>query len=142
MLIDTPANTMSLMSSKFDLTEDGTHVLMVMRRNSALFYLENRDAVPAEDEFTKAAATLTEITELEISTEVAKSILSLYPHVRINIAEYGADDCQSDLAFVAAHFFLGCRWPEYRDDVEIEHFVNALKAEAGRMGFVASRSDQ
>jgi len=138
MIIWTPADAVLFATKKTDyLTNDGTPIVMRQRRDTTQFFYKNRNAEPDDETYAEAAEFLRDITEVEISAEQAKAILALYPHPRIKIAEFGVSDtdCQDELCFAAAHFFLGCDWPKFGDKVDIVLFMDCLKAEAVRMGF-------
>ncbi|NTF18118.1 hypothetical protein G6L37_06845 [Agrobacterium rubi] len=138
MIIHTAADAIRFATRKDEMTDDGTNILMRMRRESTMFYYENRDSIPDEKTYAEAAEFLQGITEVDISPDAAKAILALYPHARIKIAEYGVGDteCRDALCFVAAHFFLGSKWPNFGDKIDITLFVDCMKDEAVRMGFV------
>ena len=140
MFIDTPQNTLKLAGRQEDITNDGTHYLMRMRRDTSMFFYENRDAKPSANNYAVAAQFFTEITEVEIGAEQAEAILALYPHTRIKIAKYDGirdTEVRDGLSSAAAHFFLGCEWPNNGDNVDIDAFVGLLKQSANLMGFVS-----
>lgn len=136
MYIDSPENTLRLASRQEDLTEDGTHYLLRMRRDSSKFFYLNRDARPSLKNYADAAQFLTEITGVDISAAQAEAMLSLYPRARIKLATDDGiqnTDVRDDLSFVAAHFFLGCNWPTYGSNVNINGFTELIKQSARLM---------
>jgi len=141
MFIDSAKNTLKIASRLDELTSDGTHYLLRMRRESAAFLYENRDAMPTDERYAEAAAYLKEITELEFSLEQTKNILSLYPNVKISLATSSLLSSREGLSFVAAHFFLGCDWPVYGDNIEVDDFLNILKKSANLMGFPSTTAE-
>ena len=101
-------------------------------------YLEHLEATPSQASLDEVAQLLTDVTEVQISPEQAGRILKLYPFARIKIA---LDDglrgvgTRDELAFVAAHFFLGCSWPTLGDNIDLEKFLDLLREQAGLMGY-------
>ena len=119
-------------------TKEGVHFQLRALQERSIAYFKSRHAMPSSQNYADAAQYLTEITELPISPSQAEDLLSLYPHVRIKLAEGDGvvgSDVREGLAFVAAHFFLGCTWPIYGDHVNLERFVSLLKQQAEAMGF-------
>jgi hypothetical protein len=123
-----------------DKTPDGTAMGIRIGRESNLGFLEDRELKPTEKQYAAAAAILSEMTELDLSTEQVKDILTLYPRQRIIIARTKSNEAleEEDISFVAAHFFLNCGWPNYGDNVEMTAFIELLKSEAIRMGYRAA----
>jgi hypothetical protein len=132
MYIDSPQKTMALAAKLGGPQDADVRSLMRMRLQSCTFYYENRNAMPTAQDYVDAAQRMSEATELDISVEQAEAILALYPHARIKIALYGTSDTdvREEMMFAAAHFFLGCEWPVYGDNVDIEAFVQLLKEQA------------
>lgn len=138
MFIDTAKNTMRIAALKEGITSDGTHYILNMRRDTSMFYLENNEVIPSDENYNDASQFLSDITELDISSKQARSILSLYPQVRIKMAIYDGiedTDVRDGLGFSAAHFFLGCQWPTFDDELDAHTFVDLLKKQALLMGF-------
>lgn len=141
MFIDKPENTIRLGARDDGITDDGTHYLLRMRRDSSMFYLNNRAAMPTAQNIAEVAKHFAEISGVEFSPEQAEAILSLYPQVRIKVANYDGiedTDVRDGLSFAMAHFFLGCTWPTFGDKVDLELFVALLQKQAGLMGFRCS----
>lgn len=137
MFIDTPQRTLIIAAKDDGITDDGTHYVLRMRRDSSLFMFENRDAIPSEAAYAAVAKQLTWQTDVSISPDQAKAILSLYPQARIKVAMYGIGDTdvREALSFAIAHFFLGCSWPTYGDEVDLESFIATMRKQASLMGF-------
>lgn len=138
MFIDTPQNVVSLPSRLDGDIGDGTHYLLCMKLDTSKFYFDNRRAMPTAENYIDAAEYLTDLTEVQFSAEQAADLLMLYPQVRIKIAVYdGIDDTdgRDGLDFAAAHFFLGCSWPTFGDEVDVAAFVSMLKKQATQLGF-------
>lgn len=138
MYINDPKHILRLADSEEGLTDDGTHYLCRMQRDSAKSYWDNADLTPTEAAYRAASEFLTEITQIRIDEDATRRILSLYPHARINLAEangIGTTLDRENLSFVVAHFFLGSRWPTFGDEVDVERFVSILQSEALALGF-------
>lgn len=138
MFVDSAKNTMNILASEDGIDSDGTHYLINMRRDSTKFFTDNADAQPTNENMKDAAAFISEITELQVSSEQTKQILKLYPHVRIKLAIYNGisdTDVRDGLSGAAAHYILGCEWPTFGDDLDVCLFVEALKREAIHHGF-------
>jgi hypothetical protein len=138
MFIKEPESILRLSDSEDGLTDDGTHYLFRMQRDAAKLYWNNVDLQPSDAAYAEAAEYLSEITEVWLNKNTTKRILSLYPHARINLAKAngaGPTDVRDDLSFAVAHFFLGSRWPNFGDRVDVERFVAVLQSEAKAFGF-------
>lgn len=138
MFINEPKNILRLADSEDGLTDDGTHYLFRMQRDAARAYWDNVDLQPSDTAYCEASEFLTEITEICLDKDAVKRILSLYPHARIKLSESngtGPTHVRDDLSFVVAHFFLGTRWPNFGDKIDVERFVAILKFEAEAFGF-------
>lgn len=138
MFINEPKNILRLADSADGLTDDGTHYIFRMQRDAAKSYWDNIDLQPSDAAYIEAAEYLTEITEVRLDESATKRILSLYPHVRIQLAEANgtcSTHVRDGLSFVVAHFFLGSRWPNFGDKVDVERFVAILQSEAEALGF-------
>ena len=61
-------------------------------------------------------------------------LFSLYPQTRIRLAEMGLSSVCDELADVVADFFLDCRWPCYRDEVEMDGFLSLLRQQGEKLG--------
>lgn len=138
MFIDSAKNTMRFINAEDGITNDGTHYLIRMRRDASKFYMDNIDLQLSEENLQETAEFISEITGLECNTSQVTLLLKLYPHVRIKIAEYNGisdTDVRDGISQAVAHFFLGCEWPTFGDEIDIEQFVEFLKKEAIHHGF-------
>lgn len=141
MFIDSPKNVLKRQQNTHDLDDSGLHFLLKMRAESARRELEFLRTKPSAAHYAEAAEHLTMITEVVITSEQAANILDLYPKARILLVEFdGTADTlvRDELAFAAAHFFLGCSWPLFRDGVDVDAFTALLKKQAVRMGYQES----
>lgn len=139
MFIQEPKHILRLADSEDGLTDDGTHYLFRMQRDAARAYWDNVDLQPSDVAYREASEFLTEISGVRLEDDEVKRILSLYPHARIKLAEANGTHpthVRNDLAFVAAHFFLGSRWPTIGDEVDVDRFVAVLQSEAEALGFM------
>lgn len=115
-----------------------TETLNSFTRNINTFLYQNRDKQPTEQHYLHAAEFMSATAGFEIDVEMAKGILSLYPHARIKIAKYdglGDTEVRDLVASALSDFFLGCNWPTYGDNVDLTVFCRALHAQAVKMGF-------
>lgn len=74
----------------------------------------------------------------DISQEQVTAILELYPHARIEVAVTGGvndTDVRDQVLCAFSHFFLGCDWPTFGDNVDLTVFLQALHKQAVAMGF-------
>lgn len=138
MFINEPAHILRLADSEDGLTDDGTHYIFRMQRDAARSYWDNVNLQPSDAACCEASEFLAEITGVRLEEDAVKRILNLYPHARIKLAEAngtGPTHVRDDLSFVAAHFFLGARWPNFGDKVDVDRFVAILQSEAEALGF-------
>ena len=99
--------------------------------------LANLHLVPSKETMALAAEHIAAETGIILSAEQLVQIMSLYPVERAKLAEYGWGDTEvSDLLMtVLADFIAGTRWPEFRDQINIDRFVGKLRCAARGMGF-------
>ncbi|MBD8615597.1 MULTISPECIES: hypothetical protein [Pseudomonas] len=138
MFIDNPANTIKLAEGSEGRGPESTHYLLEMRQDTAKFYMNNIGAIPTDKNYEDAREYLTEITGLEFNCEQTESLLDLYAHVRIKLAVYDGisdTDVRDDLSYAAAHFILGCPWPTYGEQADMEEFMVMLHAQGHALGF-------
>lgn len=138
MYISTPSQTLQLGNQSQEITENGTHYLLSMHRESAKFFLKNTNAQPNEEEYQEIIAYVVEIAGIHLTLSEVIQILALYPHARIKVAEYhGLTDThvRDEISFLIAHFFLGCSWPVYHDQIDMDEFIHLLKLQARLMGY-------
>ena len=135
MLFTTPARLLKnvVRTRAWNIEEYG---LLALHRRSTLRYFHNRDMEPTTTQYEEAAEHLTNLTGLEISVSVTKELLSLFPLARIDLAEKGicGFGVRDELADAAGNFILGCRWPIYRDKVNMDTFLEVLKQQGEKMG--------
>lgn len=123
MFITKPQDRLSLLDTENEYLFD-------MHNDSARFYIENHNAQLSDKQYKHAQDIINENTELNLSIDHVKIILSLYPRTRIQFAIY---EDSSDLLFAVSHLFLGCSWPTYGDKVDIDQFVTLLKTQAKKI---------
>lgn len=100
------------------------------------FYLDHRGLMPTEAQYASASDFLSTTTGLNLHAGFIQMLLSLYPQTRIRVAECGfSSSVCDDLADAAADFFLLCRWPRYRDEVEMDGFLSLLRHQGKELGF-------
>jgi hypothetical protein len=120
------------------VANERTEVLLRMTANINKFLYENRDATLTEKNVLHASEFMSATAGFEISPERAEAILSLYPNARIKLTVYGGlgdTEVRDLVADAIADFFLGCTWPVFADNVDIEKFCRALHRQAVEMGF-------
>ncbi|AXH59812.1 hypothetical protein [Pseudomonas amygdali] len=138
MFIDTPENTLRLAVDDERQRHEGTHYLLLMRQDAARFYMENVGAIPSDKSYEDARQYLAEISGLEFTRKQTESLLDLYPHARIKIAVYGGigdTDVREELSFAVAHLILGCSWPTFGENQDIDLFLEVLQTQALEVGF-------
>jgi hypothetical protein len=118
-----------------EASDDRSAFLSIQRNISRLLH-DNRQATPRPELYQDVACFLKEHTNLSFNPEKVESILSLYPHARIKLALYERDTEVDDLVLDAvAHFFLGCHWPQGKDEVDMTAFREAVRKQSRLMGF-------
>lgn len=138
MHISTPAHVLKLQNRDGEITDDGMHYLLRMKRDSSSFLLDHSGSQPTKVQLRDAASHMTAISDIEFTSDQVEKILELYPHARIGLAMNGISSARDELSFVVAHFFLGCNWPTFGDSsngVNIEEFVSLLQTQARSMGY-------
>lgn len=132
MLIVEPGR-FSLMDD--DELVDGVYI--TIQRARMQHALDNLRLAPSEETVALAAEHIAAETGIILNVEQLLQILSLYPVERVKLAKYGWGDAEvSDLLMtVLADFIAGTRWPEFRDQINIDRFVGKLRCAARGMGF-------
>lgn len=104
------------------------------------FALANASAVPNESALSGAVGYVSEQSGIQLSTDELSNILSLYPLQRGKLAAYGWGDTELRelILDVVANFIANTRWPVGKDDVDIQAFIERLKAAARFMGYTTS----
>lgn len=134
MFLTTPARLLKLLASGPWMKNQELGI----RRRLSESYLLNRDLWPTQAQQQAAAQFLTERTGLIWSDHKTMEVLSLYPFARIKLAKHGLSSTHgvhAGLENVAANFFLHCRWPIYRDQVDMNCFLELLREQGETMGF-------
>jgi len=101
------------------------------------FAIANASSTPDEEALMEAAGYVAEEAGIQLSADELRNILSLYPMQRGKFASYGWGDTEvrEFILDVVANFIANTRWPAGRDNVDIEAFVEKLKAAAQFMGY-------
>jgi hypothetical protein len=112
--------------------------LLGITRELNVFLYENREAVPSENSYLRAAEMLSAEAGFEISMDRTIAILRLYPHARIKLAVY-KDPTDTEvrglLCDAISNFFLGCDWPIFDDGVDQDAYLKLLHQQAKAMEF-------
>ncbi len=135
MNFTTPEELLQRVAAAREL-ETGACGPLLLHRACSLAYFSLRDLMPTERQYEAAGQCLSTLTGLRFSAVQAQNLLSLFPFVRIALAQGELTDtlCH-DLADAAAYFLLGCRWPLYQDQVDMRTFLEVLRYQGVRMGF-------
>lgn len=108
------------------------------RMNEALCALGS--AVPSSHLYGTIEA-IREETGLVLSEPNLRRLLDLHPVVRGLLSKSNPaheSDIRDQIYDMIAGFFLGCRWPLNRDNVDMGAFRDILKAQASAMDFVTT----
>ena len=132
MLVEQTDKVMAAAKGKLSLNES----LFSSRANTAQFYLENVNLSPSTHQVYEVAHIIKIVTGIDCDTALAKTILTLYPTAKIQVAVYGTEsDAKDEILWAVAHFFLGCPWPSFEDDVVLSEFISLLQQQAKFSGF-------
>jgi len=132
MHVEQTDKVMAAAKGKLSLNES----LFSLRANTAQFYLENVNLSPSTHQVYEVAHIIKIVTGIDCSTTLAKTILTLYPTAKIQVAVYGTEsDAKDEILWAVAHFFLGCPWPSFEDNVELTEFILLLQQQAKSLGF-------
>ena len=101
------------------------------------FAMANASSVPNEPALSNAVGFIAEETGIQITAEELRNILSLYPMQRGKLAAYGwgETEVRELILDVVANFMANTRWPLEKDDVDIQTFIERLKAAARFLGY-------
>lgn len=119
--------------TRIKMNDSGDDFILDMYTDSTNYYFSNRAVMPTEEAYMEATDFINEMTGIIFNVEQVKDILSLYPHSRISLAMNGSSGCPDDLSFAISHFLLGCAWPTYGDNININEFVLLLQSQAKKV---------
>lgn len=83
---------------------------------------------PKTEDYQEVADMLNTLLELNIEAGHVKVLLDFYPYVKAKIPHNPAtDETMRDFILDAvSDFFLGCPWPEYEENVNMDDYIDAL----------------
>jgi len=139
MFITTPNQLNNILNNyeAGSVEPEQAELLSSMHRKAALLFLENKNAVPTQEDFLEAAEYILDTTGVMLNIEEIESIFSLFPFARIKLALEGVDDTEvRGLIYdVACNFFVGCEAPLLKDDIDMDRFIRYLQLQAKAMGY-------
>lgn len=131
MKVDSAKNTMAI-------AENPNQFFVVESRLRQSMELLNHRYIATPDEcYYTVVALWKEEAKLELKASQVETILSLYPRDRILLTLVGNTinpDVREAMLDVLAHFFLGCKWPDYGDNVDKERFISLLQHQLTNAG--------
>jgi Tfp pilus assembly ATPase PilU len=132
MFIDSAKNTLRLASDPDNL------FIINMRSQATMEALNHRYMATPDEAYRDVAALWAEHAKVDLTVGQVEAILSLYPRERITmvLANTVSDtDVADQLMSVLAHFYLGCSWPTYGDNVDSDRFLSLLQHQVKQMEF-------
>lgn len=104
------------------------------------FAMANASSVPNESAVSSAVDCVAEEAGIQMSTEELRKILSLYPLQRGKLAVFGWGDTEVRelILDVVANFMANTRWPQGKDAVDSQTFIERLKAAARFLGYTTN----
>jgi len=83
---------------------------------------------PKLEDYQEVADMLNTLLELNIEAGHVKVLLDFYPYVKAKISHNPAtDETMRDMILDAvSDFFLGCPWPEYEENINMDDYIDAL----------------
>ena len=96
--------------------------------NERLNCIFQKSVEPKTEDYQEVADMLNGVLELNIEAGHVKVLLDFYPYVKAKIAHNPAnDEMMRDLILDAvSDFFLGCPWPEYEENINMDNYLDAL----------------
>ena len=132
MFVDSAKNTMRL-------AQDSENLFVInMRSKTTMEILNHRYMATPDEAYRDVAALWAEHAKVDLTIGQVEAILSLYPRERIAmvLANTVSDtDIADQLMSVLAHFYLGCTWPTYGDNVDTDRFLSLLQHQVKQMEF-------
>lgn len=131
MFIDSAKNTLRIAEQREQF------FIIEMRNKSTMEILNHRYMTTPDDAYCDVARLWSEAANADVTPAMAEQILSLYPRERIAMVLAGnveETDIRDQLMDVFAHFFLGCTWPTYGDQVDSDRFRSLLQHQIQSMG--------
>lgn len=132
MKFDTAKNTLQTAesSNQFFIIEG--------RLRESLDMLNHRYLATPDEGYQTVIALWEKEVKWTFTLDQVQSILSLYPRDRILVTMVGNtinSDAKEAMLNVLSHFFLGCKWPDYGDSVDMERFISLLQHQINTAGF-------
>lgn len=99
--------------------------------NERLNCIFQKSIEPKTQDYQEVADMLNGMLELNIEAGHVKVLLDFYPYVKAKIAHNPAtDEMMRDLILDAvSDFFLGCPWPEYEENVNMDDYLDVLSVQ-------------
>lgn len=99
--------------------------------NERLNCIFQKSIEPKTEDYQEVADMLNGMLELNIEAGHVKVLLDFYPYVKAKIAHNPAtDEMMRDLILDAvSDFFLGCPWPEYEENVNMDDYLDVLSVQ-------------
>lgn len=96
--------------------------------NERLNCIFQKNIEPKTEDYQEVTDMLNGVLELNIEAGHVKVLLDFYPYVKAKIAHNPAnDEMMRDLILDAvSDFFLGCPWPEYEENINMDNYLDAL----------------
>lgn len=131
MKFDSAKNTM-------DIAESGHRFFLLTDRLRQSMDMVNHRYVATPDQCYQTVVALWEKeAKITLRPSDVEVILSLYPRDRILLTEIGNTinpDVREAMLNVLSHFFLGCKWPDFGDSVDMERFTSLLQHQFNESG--------
>lgn len=118
-------------SAIMELAErEGRQVVFAAHLNRSRFNLLHNDKRPSAEDWQQAHEIVCEQIGNIISVERLQQVMSLNREALIALAMEGADDISVRYMILCAisRFYLDCLWPQFGDGIDIDQFLEILKA--------------
>lgn len=102
--------------------------ILKINKNIAQMILKHQHSPIPEEQLLLSKDLLKEETGIEFSIKEVRDIICSYPYCRASIIMFGVEDTEArgSLFNALSLLALSCSWPEYRDKVNMDKFVEAL----------------
>jgi hypothetical protein len=121
----------------YQSTNDGVDIFG-MHLDGVKFLWLNSNRQASDYHYEQARNYISEISGIYLNDQQIRDLIVFYPRVRIYLACYDGTydtEVREELSSMIANFLLGCDWPMYGDDVDVDVFIEALQSQAKRFGF-------
>lgn len=117
------------------MKNESSEMILKMQKNIAKFIIQyqNYDLTPKEVE--EAQILYEDLLEMKLTPEQVQIIVNSSGYAKANLVAYTMNDTEArgSLLNALCKLVLGCSYPTYGDNVDIDDFISVLKRETSAL---------